>query len=105
MQFQKYILSRGNFNTHKHVCLCLRLCVFVLLLGSLCVCVGLYAFFVGGTLTKPPLKAHSYCGRRSSEIICDVEFSTQHKQEEEVEEQREEGFILYINNVCMHEYE
>ena len=68
-------------------------------------CVGLYAFFVGGTLTKPPLKAHSYCGRRSSEIICDVEFSTQHKQEEEVEEQREEGFILYINNICMHEYE
>ena len=64
-------------------------------------CVGLDAFFVGGPLTKPPLKAHSYCGRRSSEIICRVEFSTQHKQEEEVEEQRAEGFILYINNICM----
>ena len=33
----------------------------------------------GGTLTNPPLKAHSYCKRRSCEILIFVEFSSQHK--------------------------
>ena len=88
------------------MCVCVCDCVFFCCCWGVYVCaLGCMLFFLGGTLTKPPLKAHSYCGRRSSEIICEVEFSTQHKQEEEVEEQREEGFILYINNICMHEYE
>ena len=47
---------------------------------SMCVCVWLrVCVVVGGSLTDPPLKPHSYCGRRSCEVLCAVEFSTQHK--------------------------
>ena len=57
---------------------CTTVCLFVVVSESMCVrwaaCV-----VEGGTLTNPPLKAHSYCKRRSCEILIFVEFSSQHK--------------------------